>query len=472
MLLNSDASSLGVEEAISSIRKRLLDLSGKNKLINFRHTKRSIRVVDEYPDFLCARLLDGERLFLQPLPEPETRPPELEAGDSTTESVEFGDQVAGPHQGSPTVRDPSSSGLRNGDQAARPTSKPVRADPITHARNVGVNPELELPLTAVSEGIGSKPEHRDNRIQTLWYAEELEAIAGAYSRQANLLLQETGANMLQLVFGFLEWKDRSSDFETRLSPLLLLPIEMTKGHMDPRTRTFRYSIAWSGEDLMVNVSLQEKLRQDGIELPQFAPDRHSWADWINLLPPLLAERPDCRIRGYVTLAILQFGKILLWKDLDKENWPNGVGPNQHKLVRELFEGRAGDSPLLAGDEDIDARRTAAVLPPLIYDANTSQHSALIDALQGKNLVIQGPPGTGKSQTITNLIAAALARGWKVLFVAEKAAALSVVHKRLKAAKIRLRPSGETGLDAFCLELHSTRSRKREVLDHWRCPSER
>ena len=41
---------------------------------------------------------------------------------------------------------------------------------------------------------------------------------------------------------------------------------------------------------------------------------------------------------------------------------------------------------------------------LIVDADSSQHSALIDAMRGQNLVIEGPPGTGKSQTITNLIA--------------------------------------------------------------------
>ncbi len=56
--------------------------------------------------------------------------------------------------------------------------------------------------------------------------------------------------------------------------------------------------------------------------------------------------------------------------------------------------------------------------PLIYEADSSQHSAIIDVLAGKNLVINGPPGTGKSQTITNLIADYIARGKRVLFVCE------------------------------------------------------
>src|SRR5690606_33905920 len=71
--------------------------------------------------------------------------------------------------------------------------------------------------------------------------------------------------------------------------------------------------------------------------------------------------------------------------------------------------------------------------PLIYDADSSQHSALIDVHERKNLVIEGPPGTGKSQTITNLIATALFAGKKVLFVAEKLAALEVVKARLERA---------------------------------------
>src|SRR6185437_2725089 len=89
------------------------------------------------------------------------------------------------------------------------------------------------------------------------------------------------------------------------------------------------------------------------------------------------------------------------------------------------------------------------LPAIIYDADSSQHSALLDALRGKNLVIEGPPGTGKSQTITNLIIAFLVRGKSVLFVSEKLTALEVVRRRLD----------QSGLGAFCLELHSHKTKK-------------
>ena len=90
---------------------------------------------------------------------------------------------------------------------------------------------------------------------------------------------------------------------------------------------------------------------------------------------------------------------------------------------------------------------------LITEADASQHSAVIDAIEGKNLVIKGPPGTGKSQTIPNIIAASLAKGQRVLFVSEKMAALDVVESRLKYA----------GLADFCLQVHSSKTSKMEVL---------
>ena len=83
----------------------------------------------------------------------------------------------------------------------------------------------------------------------------------------------------------------------------------------------------------------------------------------------------------------------------------------------------------------------------------SQVSAVIDAAGGNSLVIQGPPGTGKSQTITNIIANAMWQGQSVLFVSEKMAALNVVKDRLD----------HMGLGAFCLEVHSAKASKAQVL---------
>ncbi|MHB1559149.1 MAG: DUF3320 domain-containing protein [Isosphaeraceae bacterium] len=90
----------------------------------------------------------------------------------------------------------------------------------------------------------------------------------------------------------------------------------------------------------------------------------------------------------------------------------------------------------------------------VTDADSSQAIAIEEVRRGRHLVIQGPPGTGKSQTITNLIATAVKAGKKVLFVAEKMAALEVVQSRLQ----------RLDLGPICLELHSHKANKKTVLD--------
>ena len=88
---------------------------------------------------------------------------------------------------------------------------------------------------------------------------------------------------------------------------------------------------------------------------------------------------------------------------------------------------------------------------LPLDADSSQHLAINRALGGESLVIQGPPGTGKSQTIANLIAALIAQGKRVLFVAEKRAAIEAVTKRLR----------RVGLDDLVMDMHGGVTSRRE-----------
>jgi len=105
---------------------------------------------------------------------------------------------------------------------------------------------------------------------------------------------------------------------------------------------------------------------------------------------------------------------------------------------------------IAGDEDArEAVRSpqpgqGAILSPdatppadefLVLDADSSQSWAINAVLAGESLIIRGPPGTGKSQTIANLISSMIARDKRVLFVAEKRAAIEAVVKRLDQQKI-------------------------------------
>jgi len=77
------------------------------------------------------------------------------------------------------------------------------------------------------------------------------------------------------------------------------------------------------------------------------------------------------------------------------------------------------------------------------DADASQNYAINAVVGGQSLIIKGPPGTGKSQTIANLIASLVARQKRVLFVAEKRAAIEAVTKRLS----------EQELGGLVLDLH-------------------
>ncbi len=173
---------------------------------------------------------------------------------------------------------------------------------------------------------------------------------------------------------------------------------------------------------------------------------------------VLQQQPTWRIRRQAGLMLLNFTKQVMYKDLDPKNWPQGAGLEDHPIVSHLFgsgELDEQDGGLEYSEEyEIDSLEGIHEQFPIIYDADSSQHSALIDAVNGQNLVIEGPPGTGKSQTITNLIAASIANGKKVLFVAEKMAALNVVKARLDAA----------GLGDFCLELHSHKTNKQKFLE--------
>src|SRR5260370_23931221 len=148
----------------------------------------------------------------------------------------------------------------------------------------------------------------------------------------------------------------------------------------------------------------------------------------------------------------------MYEDLSPANWPEP--PVNHHLLQSLLRGSDAESTgdlHFASDYDLDDEVIENVAPILINDADASQHSAIVDVMNGKNLVIEGPPGTGKSQTITNIIANALYANQTVLFLADKLAALEVVKDRLDAA----------GLGDFCLELHSDKAHPKPIIESLR-----
>lgn len=412
--------------ALARLRTKLLDLTARNRLIHYPHGREgNLRIVGPAPNLLFQRLLNEKELRFQAVPDP-TRD---ELIDGAYLEIE------------------PQTGLE------RELHTPPNA--AEWAKRKGLASDYEVPSL-------SDPEATDDDkklIQTLHYPAELETRLRGLRNRAETAIEETGANICYVTFGFLEWFDAPTNGTARHAPLVMVPVRIKKARLNPQTGTYDYTIAYTGEDILPNLSFKAKLNGDfGLGLPDLDSETEPEAYWDQVAQIIKVPQPRWRVRRWLTTGLLSFSKILMYRDLDPENWPSDRTLTKHPKVRRLLiaETSAGaDMPAGAASEHpIDDLPEVHERYPLIDDADSSQHSALVDALDGTDLVIEGPPGTGKSQTIANLIAAALAKGKRVLFVAEKLAALEVVQAKLEKA----------GLGTFCLELHGHKTQKRRVLD--------
>ncbi|MEO9151467.1 MAG: DUF4011 domain-containing protein, partial [Lapillicoccus sp.] len=268
--------------------------------------------------------------------------------------------------------------------------------------------------------------------------------------RARTTLEETGANPLYLTLGRLDW--RLGDRELS-APLLLAPVEI-KGVVMP----FRIGFDESGA-VTLNHSLLEKLRieyaftveglDSGADLPTLpGSDAIDVDAVVTRVREAIADAGlPFRVESEARLAIIAFTGYLLWRDLD-QHWESFL---ERPLVRHLAltpsdSYAAGQPPDLSG-LDLDDVVASAPVP-----TDGAQAQAVAAARVGASFVLEGPPGTGKSQTITGIIADQMAQGRRVLFVAEKGAALDVVRRRL----------AEVGLLPFALDLHDENARPSEV----------
>lgn len=264
--------------------------------------------------------------------------------------------------------------------------------------------------------------------------------------KARTIEEETGANNLYLALGSLVW---NYDGRPLRSPLILIPVTLVAG---ARRGYYRLKLDESGGSTP-NYCLVEKLRQaDGLRIPGLenpVEDENGidLAAVFTSVREALAQRDlPYRVDETADIAVLQFAKFRLWKDLD-DHWESLTNV---PLVKHLVENRDGEfiDPQGAGElADLDEIDAACPIP-----ADASQLGAIAAAVAGQTFVLEGPPGTGKSQTITNLLARAIAAGKRVLFVAEKRAALDVVSSRLDSV----------GMGPFSLDLHDKSSKPAAV----------
>ena len=444
---------------IATFRERLVDLSRSNRLINYRHSESSnthIRIIDCGLNDLVAALDNGRSLEFNALTysnsdsdDEDTAEFKAEFESAILSDPEYLKNVHSQNlEGSddPEAQSQFERALKNRirtDLGLKPLHDSLPASPAVIARALGIDPSYELELDSDDRSQG-----RFSQIQTLFLPPRMEAKLGKIRDSARRSIEESGINRLYLAVGFLEWREAEHSDRPNYAPLLVIPVKIERQSSANR---WRYFLSQTDEPMTDNIALRIRMSSENIDLPVFD-DVRSIEEYFEKTRNAIKGKDGWNVHYNATVGLFSFANIEIWADLDEKKWSdNPLSENQN--VGAIFGGGAFSSDLFAEEYEIDSPEITSEIPPLILNADSSQLSTIIDALRERNLAVKGPPGTGKSQTIANLIGAALFKGKKVLFLAEKMAALEVVKSRLD----------DVGLGEFVLELHSSKGNTRNVI---------
>jgi very-short-patch-repair endonuclease len=380
------------EGRLAKWKSKLLDLTLRNRLLNFKPTRSNLKVISHDPGALEDKLSEGREFRVKSAPQV------MEGADPRVAAVFTG--------------------------------------------RTGLNPLLAFAEDALAK----------NELVVDIHEDKLDDRLTEIFRAAETGKEEGGVNTLFLVFGQLQWREDKNSEAHHLAPILLIPVTITRQSVRTGFRLTRHD-----DEALVNPTLLQKLANDfQLKMPSFEvlPTDDKGLDVEKIFQTFrlaITEMPGWEVKEQVHLGIFSFTKYLMWKDLQdrqKQLQENAVVAHLINNPGKVFS----DSDLEFAADTLDERFAPQQLfAPMLSDS--SQLRAICVADSGSNLVLEGPPGTGKSQTITNLICHLLATGKTVLFVSEKMAALEVVHRRLN----------NIGLGPFCLELHSSKAKKAEVI---------
>ncbi|MBR2358970.1 MAG: DUF4011 domain-containing protein [Bacteroidaceae bacterium] len=294
-----------------------------------------------------------------------------------------------------------------------------------------------------------KDDIKNARLHSYYDEKDTIEVLKKLRRSAKTLLEENGANSLYMSFGLLQWTDESG--VSHLAPILLLPVEFTY-------RNQVYHVKWRDEETLLNVTLFEYLRQtyeiefDGLEEVISGDKTFDLQQIFNIIREGLVKKPNWNVLEECMIGIFSFSKFVMWHDIHS----HGDKMRHSTIIDALVENDVIPTESRNCIDLDESIKPSDMCTPLPFDS--SQLSAIVESAKGKSFILHGPPGTGKSQTITNMITNALYHGKRVLFVAEKMAALSVVQNRLE----------KLGLGDFCLELHSNKATKRHLIQQLSC----
>lgn len=268
-------------------------------------------------------------------------------------------------------------------------------------------------------------------------------------KRTQLFKDENAIHILYLAVGFLHWGETKDQEAVHASPLILIPVELKQTSFDAP-----YVLSFSQSELLLNESLIKKMSAEfNINLDFVFDD--AWDEQMRYKTYMTyvqsrLKYPKWHVSTEMYLGNFTFAKINMYNDLETNK--------AEMLASPIIQALAGDAHLqMPTVGNIEEEAIDQLIDPnafyQVLDADASQQQAIQSALKGQSFVLQGPPGTGKSQTITNMIAELIARGKKVLFVAEKKAALDVVYNNLKKA----------GIEQYALPLHDPKIDKQIVI---------
>ncbi|HHA2423627.1 DUF3320 domain-containing protein [Stenotrophomonas maltophilia] len=417
-------------DKVNRARLELLDLSTRNRLLSVPRSghAKTVEVVNELAKAMYQTLvIDGKRFtFAAGRADPKTA-----ADDAVGEEGDQSDS-AGAVQ------------VKGVDAEADLTLVEDELDDL----ELLAQPNLEL------DEQGRRVSHWDAQLMTRLTPTGLQKRLLDLYVDARTLQEEQGINVLYLGIGYLKWRAPTTPKIDRYAPLVLVPVALERSNAGEK-----FHLRWQGDEIVANLSLQLFLqRQFEMKLPEIDEfESLDIDDYLSKVASLIEGKPDWAVvPDDAVLGLFSFAKFMMYRDLDPASWEQSGGlgalPALRGVVSDGFPGAA----ISTSEEDIDATVSPEHMRHVV-DSDSSQSLVVHDVLKGRSIVVQGPPGTGKSQTIANVIAGAIADKKRVLFVAEKLAALEVVKRRLDQVR----------LGAACLELHSNKANKRALLEELR-----
>ena len=380
---SSTISDEGLDRKVARWKRELLDTGKRNRMINFRETKRStLRILEPEANELFNRLAFSEK-------------------------------------------------------------------PLTFQKPINKDTDLRTySMIALMETLSYTLNAQKGDIKTSGTIIEREKTLKNLRSKAKLAQEEQGTNILYLCFGFIYWRENNRESGTWFkAPLLMMPVALGLKSLNSPYTLSRYD-----DEIEVNPTLDYLFNSEyNIDLPTFdLKNKESFEDYFAQIEDIVDKR-GWKVTREVNLGLLSFLKISMYHDLNN----NRDLVYSHPVLRAMAGDRMAIGDLPAEAEHFNFDSTKPSQWHEVIDSDSSQEEAILLSKLGVSFVMQGPPGTGKSQTITNIIAEALADKKKVLFVSEKAAALQVVLKRLS----------EVHLDDFCLSLHNYKANKKEIIEN-------